>query len=123
MRSLLLNRFAATLVVIAVAILGWNFYVVAHDDGRLTGRVVTIAGDPAAGVPVVLSRRTIASIEPIAETVTDSDGRFAFHRHGQYALYLTAGDNVDRHFVPLWFRNQNRDLREALVASSDQQAR
>jgi hypothetical protein len=72
----LVNRVTITFSVIAIVVIAWNLSVVAHDDGILAGIVVGPGGEPVPGAYVVLSERTIVSLEPIAETVTDDQGRF-----------------------------------------------
>ncbi|MCA0240972.1 MAG: carboxypeptidase-like regulatory domain-containing protein [Proteobacteria bacterium] len=118
---LLLNRFTLTFAAIGLVALAWNLYVAANDDGHLSGRVVAADGAPVAGATVVLSRKTVTAVERVADTVTDSAGRFAFEHHGQYAVVLGARKSgigsAPRRTVRLWFRDQNRDLAEPLVLS------
>ena len=118
-RSLLLNRVTITFGTIATAIALWNLYVVANDDGILAGRVVGPDGRPVAGAEVVLSRQTIVSLHPIATETTDEAGAFAFGRHDQHRLVLTAAKQgvgaAPRREVRLYFRNQNHELEAPLV--------
>lgn len=117
--AFLLNRFTLTFGGIALAAVAWNLYVVAHDGGRLSGRVVAADGAPVEGAVVVLSRRTVTSVERVADTRSGADGRFVFEQHGQYAVVLSARKggvgSAPRRTVKLWFRNQDRDLNEPLV--------
>jgi hypothetical protein len=114
----LINRVTITFGAIALVVLLWNLYVAANDDGILAGTVVGPDGEAVPGVEVVLSERTIVSLEPIAETVTDDDGRFQFARHDRHRVVLTASKpgvgNSNRLEVRLYFRNQNRELGEPL---------
>lgn len=60
----------------------------------------------------------MVSLTPIAATTTDALGSFRFVRHDRHALVLTAAEDgvgrSPRTEVRLWFRNQNRVLREPL---------
>lgn len=117
-RGLLVNRYTLTFATIALATLLWNLYVVAHDDGRLEGRVVGPDGLPVEGAEIVLAERTVVTTTPIARTVTDAQGVFRFARHDRHALVLSATkEGVGRSgrvAVRLWFKNQNRVLDEPL---------
>ncbi len=117
--SLILNRFTLTFGAIAVVALGWNAYVTAHDGGVLSGRVTTAEGTAVAGASVVLSRKTVTSVERVASVLTDAEGYFEFRDHGQYAVVLGARKtdvgSAPRRTVRLWFRNQDRVLAQPLV--------
>jgi Carboxypeptidase regulatory-like domain len=118
MRYWLINRVTITFGAIALVVLIWNLYVAANDDGILAGTVVGPDGQAVPGAEVVLSERTIVSLEPIAETVTDDQGRFQFSRHDRHRVVLSArkaGVGASgRLEVSLYFRNQNRALEEPL---------
>ena len=119
----LVNRVTITFGLIAVVVVAWNLYVRAHDDGILEGRVVDADGRPVEGAKVVLSERTIVSLAPIAETVTDRDGGFRFNGHDRHALVLTVEKpelgQSGRIEVRLYFRNQNRRLRSPVVLGAE----
>jgi hypothetical protein len=112
------NRVTITFAAMAIVIALWNLSVVRHDDGTLAGTVVGPDGRPVPGAEVVLSERTIVSLEPIAETVTDDEGHFRFTRHDRHRVVLTASKPgvgaSGRLEVRLYFRNQNRQLEEPL---------
>jgi hypothetical protein len=114
----LVNRVTITFGAIAIVVVLWNVYVAWHDDGILAGTVVGPDGRPVQGAEVVLSERTIVSLEPIAETVTDDGGWFQFARHDRHRVVLTARKpgvgNSGRLEVRLYFRNQNFELDEPL---------
>jgi len=117
-RYWLINRVTITFATIAIVIVLWNIYVANHDDGILAGTVVGPDGRLVPGAEVVLSERTIVSLDPIAETVTDHEGQFRFSRHDRHRVVLTArkpGVGASgRLEVRLYFRNQNRELEEPL---------
>jgi Carboxypeptidase regulatory-like domain len=114
----LINRVTITFGAIALVVLAWNLYVAANDDGILAGTVIGPEGEAMPGAEVVLSERTIVSLDPIAETVTDDQGHFQFTRHDRHRVVLTASKPgvgaSGRLEVRLYFRNQNRELDEPL---------
>jgi Carboxypeptidase regulatory-like domain len=116
---LISNRFVLTFGGLALAALLWNWYVGMNDDGRLSGRVTTADGTPVADATVVLSRKTVTSVERVRETRTDAQGRFVFEHHGQYAVVISARKAsvgaASRRTIRLWFRDQNRDLETPLI--------
>jgi hypothetical protein len=118
MRPWLINRVTITFAAIALVVVLWNLYVMQHDDGILAGTVTGPDGRPVPGAEVVLSERTIVSLDPIAATVTDDDGRFAFTRHDRHRVVLSASKPglgaSGRLEVRLYFKNQNRELAEPL---------
>jgi hypothetical protein len=117
-RYWLINRVTITFGTIAIVIALWNIYVANHDDGILAGTVIGPDGRPVPGAEVVLSERTIVSLDPIAETVTDDEGHFRFNRHDRHRVVLTASKPglgaSGRLEVRLYFRNQNRELAQPL---------
>ena len=118
-REWLFNRVVITFALLAAIIIGWNLHVFAHDDGILEGVVIDANGRPVAGARVVLNERTITSLSPIAETLTGGDGRFRFAAHDRHALVLVADKPgvgmSERVEVRLYFRNQNRILKEPVM--------
>jgi hypothetical protein len=116
---LLSNRFVLTFAGLALVALLWNAYVGMNDDGRLSGRVTNADGMPVADATVVLSRKTVTSVERVRETRTDAQGRFVFEHHDQYAVVLSARKtgvgSAPRRTLLLWFRNQNQELTTPLV--------
>lgn len=117
-RTLLINRFTLTFGSIAVLVIAWNIVVAFNNGGTVSGRVVNSEGQAVANATVTLSRKTVASVEPIGETTTGPDGSFAFRDHGQFSLILevkAASGASERVTVPLWFRNQDVKLSDPLV--------
>lgn len=117
-RTLLINRFTLTFGGIAALVIAWNIMVALNNGGTVRGRVVDSGGQAVANATVTLSRKTVASVEPIGETTTGSDGTFTFRNHGQFSLILeveAASGASERVTVPLWFRNQDVSLSDPLV--------
>ncbi len=116
MRRWLVNRVTITFGTIALVVLAWNLYVLAHDDGLLEGRVLGPDGKPVPGVEVVLNEQSIVSLTPILRVTTDAEGRFRFVGHERHNLVITAAKaglgKSERIRVRLLFRNQNRQLDE-----------
>lgn len=121
-RQWLINRFTMTFGSIAVVIIAWNVYVAGNNDGVLSGRVVGPDGSSAAHAEVQLSEQTIVSLNKLASTTTDDQGRFEFLRHDRHSLVLTARkDGIgssDRYRVRLLFRNQNHEMDEAVTLNA-----
>jgi hypothetical protein len=119
MRKWLINRFTITFGTLAVAIGGWNIYVAGNNGGLLTGQVVGPDGRSVANAQVQLSEQTIVSLNKLASTTTDEQGRFEFLRHDRFSLVLTAKkDGVGssgRHRVRLLFRNQDFAMDEPVL--------
>lgn len=118
-KNILLSRAALTLGTIVVLIVGWNIYILGNDDGRLSGTVVDLDGNPVADARVVTSELSLISRNIIDTTSTDQEGRFQFAAHDHHAMVLQAekeGIGTSKRFeIRLYFRNQNRDLEEHLV--------
>ena len=75
----------------------------------------------AAGASCAATAAAEPPEEPIAETVTDDQGKFQFERHDQHRVVLTAkkpgvGES-NRRGVRLYFKNQNRELDTPLLLS------
>jgi hypothetical protein len=107
---------------LALTTAAWNVYVLFHDDGRLTGRVVGPDGQPVAGALVRLQERTLTTLEPRATALTGPDGTFRFTGHRLHHLVLEAAkDGVGRSprvAVRLYFRGQNHTLPSPLRLAS-----
>lgn len=118
-REWLLNRVTVTFALIALIVIAWNAYVQVYNDGILEGIVVDQSGAPVPGAKVVLNERTIVSLAPIDETLTDDEGLFRFTAHDRHALVLLAEKagvgSSDRVEVKLYFRNQNRKLEDPIL--------
>ncbi len=121
-RQWLFNRFTMTFGSIAVVIIAWNVYVAGNNDGVLSGRVVGPGGSSVPHAEVQLSEQTIVSLNKLASTTTDDQGRFEFLRHDRHSLVLTAQkDGIGssgRYRVRLLFRNQNHEMDEAVTLNA-----
>ena len=116
-RRVLLNRF---FIVPAILLLGtgaWNVYVARHAHGLLEGSVVDAAGKPVAGATVILSVHDFVTQVEKARTRTDAAGHFRFGDNPSHLIQLQAQDGTEsspRITIRLWFRSQDRVLKEPL---------
>src|SRR5262249_8516681 len=112
------KRYAVVFGLIAVATGAWNLYVIRHDRGLVTGRVLDAAGQPAVGATVALFERTLTTLEPRATTETDENGRFQFRGQPAHHLVLEArkagGGASPRTAFRRYFRGQDVVLAEPL---------
>lgn len=118
LKTILLNRFTLTLAAIFGAALAWNLYVVANNDGIITGQVVDSQGNPVADATVSVAGKTLALSEPVGVTTTDADGQFTFEGLDEYSIVLTVKleDRVSKkRSIRLWFKKQNTIVETALV--------
>jgi hypothetical protein len=114
----LASRFVVVPAVLAVAIILWNVYVAAHDDGLVEGRVVGPDGAPVAGADVVLLQQNVTTFTEATRTRTDEDGSFTItdnptHHAEVYAEKAGVGRSP-RRTLRLWFKSQNMVLAEPL---------
>ncbi len=117
-RRLVLNRFVVVPGAIAAAILAWNVYVAAHDNGVVAGQVVDAAGRPVADASVALWALQFTTYVEKTRTRTDPDGRFRFSGNDSHNIQLAAGKagagSSGRIPVRLYFKAQDVTLREPL---------
>jgi hypothetical protein len=114
----LLNRWVLVPAVVAVATLGWNLYVAAHDDGIVEGIVVGPRGRPVTGAEVVLLEQNVTTFSEQARTRTGPGGLFRFNGNRTHHAQVFAekdGHRSDRATLRLWFRSQNTELTKPLV--------
>jgi Carboxypeptidase regulatory-like domain len=113
-----MNRYVLVLGLLSLGTIGWNAYVAVHDDGVVEGQVVDAEGRPVARARVILSERTLTTLEPRATQETGADGRFRFV--GQPAHHFAIEARKDgtgvapRSLHRRWFRGQNFQLRAPL---------
>jgi Carboxypeptidase regulatory-like domain len=112
------SRWVYVPVVLATIVTLWNAYVVLHASGEIAGQVVDAAGRPVAGATVLLFERGFVAHTEKTRTKTDAAGSFRFVDNQSHALQLEAEapglGRSDRHVVRLWFRAQDRQLRDPL---------
>jgi len=117
-RRLILNRFVPVPGAIAAAILVWNVYVVANDNGLVAGQVVDATGHPVPDATVALWVLQFTTYVEKARTTTGPDGRFRFTDNASHNIRLAAEKagvgRTDRIPVRLYFRAQDVTLREPL---------
>jgi hypothetical protein len=116
-RRVLLSRFFIVPLVLAVAIVAWNIFVDAHAHGLLEGSVVDASGKPVAGATVILFTHDFVTQVEKAETKSDANGGFRFDGNDSHLIQLQARDGnatSPRVTVRLWFRAQDRVVREPL---------
>lgn len=90
-RRLLFNRFTILIVVVLVAAVAWQGYVVANDGGTISGQVVDADGDPVANATVTLSPQTVASVPNEQTATTGENGEFSFNdeTHLEFTIQAT----------------------------------
>ena len=117
----LLNRFVVVPVLLAIAIGGWNAYVALHAHGLLEGSVVDMAGKPVACAVVTLFAHDFVTQVEKAQTRSDASGRFRFDDNNSHLIQLQAQEGAAssaRVTIRLWFRAQDRAVREPLRLAS-----
>jgi len=118
-RKLLLNRVTITLLILLLAIIAWNIFVLNNDDGLLVGQILSSDGEPVPSATVILSERSLITRTAIATTQTDESGWFKFFNHQQHALVVEASkEGIGRTTlkeIRLYFRNQNHNLDTPMV--------
>ena len=115
-RAVVTNRFFVVPVTLAVAAIGWNLYVDAHNGGAVSGRVV-----PAGVSTVVLYERDMTSGFVERQRVrTDASGAFHITGNHSHMIQLEVispeGVKSTRRTVRLWFRGQDVRLDAPLAA-------
>jgi hypothetical protein len=112
------HRFVAVPLAIVIAVLGWNAYVVTHDDGIVRGRVVGPDGRPLAEATVTMMEQNFTTNSDRGKTMTHEDGAFEFTDNRSHNIQLRAEKpGVGRSgvvVVRLYFRAQDVTLREPL---------
>ena len=112
-RRVLLNRFVAVPLAIAMVAVVWNAYVALHAHGVVAGQVVDAGGRPVAGATVILFNHDFVTQVERARTKTDQAGYFRFDNNDSHLIQLQALDGKragPRITVRLWFRAQDRTL-------------
>ena len=112
------HRFVAVPLLIVVAALGWNAYVVTHDGGIVRGVVLGPDGRPLAGATVTMMEQNFTTNSDRGKTMTRGDGAFEFTDNRSHNIQLRAEKpgvgRSDLVVVRLYFRAQDVTLREPL---------
>jgi hypothetical protein len=121
-RRWLLNRFVLVAGALVVLAAGWNAWVVTHNHGRVTGRVIDSGGKPVEGAEVRLWVFNFTTFAEHATTLTGADGSFAFTENPSHNIQLSAEKpgvgRSPRIPVRLYFRSEDVVVREPLRLSS-----
>lgn len=118
-RRVLLHRFVAVPLALAIVVAGWNLYIAFNDDGLIAGEVRDGAGRPVAGAAVVFFERNFINYQEKQRVTTDAQGRFLFTgmqvHVGQLEAQAADGRRSERRQLRLWFRAQNAELAPLIV--------
>jgi len=118
-RRILLHRFVAVPLALAVAVAGWNLYIAFNDDGVIAGEVRDRAGQPVAGAAVVFFERNFINYQEKQRATTDARGRYRFTgmqvHVGQLEAQAPDGTRSERRQLRLWFRAQNTQVPPLVV--------
>jgi hypothetical protein len=118
-RRVLLHRFVAVPLLLAILVAGWNIHVVLNNDGVIQGVVRDRAGTAVSGATVIFFERNSAYFEERRRTTTDAQGAYRFadtRTHiGQLEARTADGRQSQRHLLRLWFRAQNTAVEPLVV--------
>jgi Carboxypeptidase regulatory-like domain len=118
-RRVLLHRFIAMPLTLAILVAGWNIYVALNDDGIIQGVVRDNTGAAVPGAVVIFFERNSAYFEERRRTTTDAQGAYRFtdtKTHiGQLEARTSDGRQSPRYLLRLWFRSQNTTARPLIV--------
>jgi hypothetical protein len=107
----LAHRHVRLLGVLALVLGAWNGYVAGHAGGVVEGRVVGPGGQHVEGALVILSERTLTTLEPRARVTTGPDGAFRFAGQPAHHFALEASKaglgRAPRTLHRRWFRGQD----------------
>jgi hypothetical protein len=114
----LLSRFVLVPALLLVVALGWNAWVVTHDHGIVTGRVLDAGGAPVEGAEVKLWVFNFATFVVNASTTTKPDGSFVFANNPSHNIQVSAEKpgvgRSARISIRLYFRSEDVQLKQPL---------
>lgn len=118
-RRILLHRFVAVPLALAIVVAGWNIHIALNDDGIIQGVVRDRSGVAVAGATVIFFERNFVYFEEKRRTTTDARGAYRFTdmriHVGQLEARTADGRQSARHLLRLWFRAQNTDVAPLVV--------
>jgi hypothetical protein len=118
-RRVLLHRFVAVPLVLAIVVAGWNLHVAMNNDGLIRGVVRDRSGAAVPGATVIFFERNSAYFEERRRTTTDAQGTYRFtdmqFHIGQLEARTADGRQSPRYLLRLWFRAQNTDVAPLVV--------
>lgn len=118
-RRILLHRFVAVPLALAILAAGWNIHVALNNDGLIRGEVRDRAGNAVPGATVIFFERNAIYFEERRRTTTDAQGAYRFTdmqiHVGQLEARTLDGRQSARHLLRLWFRAQNTDVAPLIV--------
>ncbi len=118
-RRVLLHRFVAVPLALALLVAGWNAYIAFNDDGIVQGVVRDRSGAAVPGATVIFFERNAMYFEERRRTTTDDRGAYRFSElktHiGQLEARTSDGRQSPRYLLRLWFRSQNTTAEPLIV--------
>jgi hypothetical protein len=107
------------IAAVILALVIWNIHVRLHDDGIVSGVVLTEKGEPVAGATVQIREQTLNLIKEPRTVQTDEHGRFEFTDIEMIEFVVSAkkdgiGASERRHYH-LYFMRQDFELPEPLI--------
>jgi hypothetical protein len=117
-QRLLLSRFVVVPVILILLVVSWNLWVVTHDHGVVTGRVLDASGAPVEGAEVKLWVFDFATFVVKASTITKPDGSFTFTENPSHNIQVSAEKpgkgRSARVSIRLYFASEDYTLRQPL---------
>jgi hypothetical protein len=117
----LLNRFVVVPGLLLIVAAVWNVWVITHNHGIVSGRVVDASGAPVEGAEVKLWVFDFATFAEDASTRTKADGSFEFANNPSHNIQVSAEKSgVGRSArvpIRLYFKSEDVVLKQPLRLS------